>query len=337
MSSATTVKVVSGYRVHLGFYRFLDPPYTYGSLGVAIDEPSVQLILSSSPDARTLAIDASTDEARKIVKRILDDLEVNLRGRITIDGFLKHHVGLGTRTRLSLMLLEALKALNALEPDIFPYLRRLSIGKFSAVGIYTFMYGGLVVDSGVKDTFEEIPDLLFRFDFPRNWKIVLALPEGASGLTEIEERPAMTKPERHPDQEILYGSLLSLIHSLKKKDFTLFTNSVEKIQQLTGKYFSKYQGDIYCCEVSKLLAEELKSLGAGGVGQSSWGPLVYGFVKDKTSADEAVKKLRIYMDEAGIKGRVWVTQVQNEGASILFLSEPSPKVRVRSPSYNLFR
>jgi beta-ribofuranosylaminobenzene 5'-phosphate synthase len=112
--------------------------------------------------------------------------------------------------------------------------------------------------------------------------------------------------------------MLSLIHSLKKKDFNLFTNSVEKIQQLTGKYFSKYQGDIYCCEVSRLLAEKLKSLGAGGVGQSSWGPLIYGFVKDKISADEVAKKLRKYMDDVGIKGEVWVTQVRNEGASVSF-------------------
>ncbi len=323
MSNVTTVEVMSGYRIHLGFYRFLDPPYIYGSLGIAIDEPTVRLILVSNPNTGRLTINASTEEARTIVKHVLDSLDINLRGKIIIDGFLRHHVGLGTRTRLSLMLLEALRALHALNPDIFPYLRKLNIGNFSAVGIYTFLYGGLVVDSGVVEAFKDIPDLLIRLDFPKDWKIVLALPEGVSGLTEVEERPAMSKPEHHPEQKILYGSLLSLIHSIKKKDFTLFTNSVERIQQLTGKYFSKYQGDIYCCEVSKLLAEKLKNLGAGGVGQSSWGPLIYGFIDNRLLADKVIKELRKYMDELGIEGEAWVTQVRNQGVDMSFSSQPS--------------
>jgi len=56
------------------------------------------------------------------------------------------------------------------------------------------------------------------------------------------------------------------ITALTLRDFNTFTQSLTNIQQLTGEYFSKFQGSIFTHEVSEEVVDIMKSGGVRGIG-----------------------------------------------------------------------
>lgn len=312
MSTVMTVTVSAGYRIHLGFYRFSDPPYVYGSLGASIVFPRFVLSITRK-EGNGLTIRSSTTESKRIIENILASLAPEFNGNIEVKGLIKHHVGLGTRTRLTMAMLVALEKLGILRNDVVSAAFKLGVGRFSSVGIHTFLEGGIVIDSGRIEGVNAPPSVIARFKPPEAWRIIVVLPEGIKGLDESGEEPIMTAPMKHPKQKELYSALLSFMHSLVSGNFDVFASSLEKIQYLTGEYFSKHQGGIYCCEESSLIAEALKKSGASGIGQSSWGPVVYGFVPSPQKADTVVKGLKENLEDVGIRYNVWVSRISNAG------------------------
>lgn len=312
MSSATAVKVSAGFRAHLGFYRFLDPPYAYGSLGVALDKPSFQLIMSLS-DSDKVDVIGPTDESRQVVKEVIMRLAPGFRGEIRIDGLVMHHVGLGTRTRLILATLRALAELGFLKHPLQKYASDLGVGYVSTVGIYTFLYGGLVIDSGKLINSGENTEPIFTSPLPQSWRILLALPTKPRGLTEREEAGIMKFPTRYSKQMELYEAVTKLMSSVKLRDFEGFVNSVEKIQKHTGTYFSEFQGGQYCCEESDMISKVIAEAGARGIGQSSWGPLVYGFLPNPGKCEEIKEKVVGRIEDYGIEIKAWCSGIPAAG------------------------
>jgi len=312
-----TVKVWSSYRIHLGFYRFNDDAFIYGSLGASITDPSFELTLQVRKDAEDLIVESPTREGEELIRHVLETASPGFNGFVGVKGFVRHHVGFGTRTRLVLAVLTAVKRLGIIGKDeFFEAISKLGIGKYSAVGLYTFLRGGLVIDSGRPVRSKGIPKLIARLPIPKAWRVVLALPTGIQGLPESSENPIMNTPKTFKRQGELYSSILTLIYSLKVGDFKLFTNSIDRIQGLTGEYFSKYQGGEYCCDESRTIAERLRMEGLSGIGQSSWGPLVYGFADSLSKADEVAESLTNYLREIGIGHEVWVTRISGLGHSV---------------------
>ncbi len=313
-SGATTVKIKAGYRIHLGFYRFSDPPFIYGSLGASILNPGLELVVRAD-SSNELIIESPTKESKNLINSAIKSVSPSFGGYVRIKGFIRHHVGLGTRTRLILAALTAMKGLGIIgsTEELIDEAHKLGVGKYSAVGLYTFLEGGLVIDAGKEFSSPQSPKLLIRLPVPREWRVMLALPSGIHGLPEHAEEPIMNEPKTFSRQKDLYSSLLTLIYSLRVRDFELFTKSINRIQELTGEYFSKYQGGIFCCDESRFIAEELKRRGLNGIGQSSWGPLVYGFTNSLKKAREVANSLRNYLREVGVSHDLWVTSVSGRG------------------------
>ena len=316
-SSAMTVKIRAGYRIHLGFYRFNDPPFIYGSLGASVINPYLELIMHTIPSNK-LIIESSTEESMNLIRSTISSVSPSFKGYVKVKGFIKHHVGLGTRTRLILTTLAAMKELGLIRGynELIDKAHELGIGKYSAVGLYTFLKGGLVIDTGRDQSSQELPNLLIRLPFPRDWSVILALPSGIQGLPEHAEEPVMNTPRNFKHQKELYSSILALIHSLRVRDFELFTKSINRIQEFTGEYFSKYQGGIFCCNESRTIAEELRKKGFNGIGQSSWGPLIYGFINSSIKAKEAAELLRAAIAEVGIEPEILLTNISGIGYSV---------------------
>ena len=313
MSNALTVTVSAGYRVHLGFYRFYDPPYAYGSIGVALSVPRLRLKLIRR-EGGGVKVSAPTPESQHIIKEVLSTFTPEFKGEITLDGHVKHLVGLGTRTRVVMSLLRSLREARIIHGDLVNAARKAGVGGISSVGIYSFIKGGLVVDSGIRTDGEiRPPEIIYRSAIPADWRIIVVIPEGRSGLTEASEGPIMNRPEPHVRQKELYSALLSLLHSVRSEDFGGFALSVEKIQRLTGEYFSKYQGGIFCCEESATAASMLRNYGASGIGQSSWGPAVYGFVPSLSRAEHVVNELRTVLSDIGVKCEIWCSRIPSLG------------------------
>ncbi|MCD6323961.1 MAG: hypothetical protein J7L55_02490 [Desulfurococcales archaeon] len=314
--SAWLAKVKAGFRIHLGFYRFLDPPYIYGSLGAALQEPELTLTVIKQAHGHVV-INTPTEESKRIIEETLECLDVRFSGKISVNGYVKHHVGLGTKTRIILSLLKGLQTLGVLNNDLLTLAREVGLGKFSGVGIYTFLHGGVVIDSGILEGLKDYPQLIHRFDTPERWRVVVVLPLIREGLSESQEAPIMRNPIPHPKQDLLYNHLKEVVEGLEKGDFELFSRGVESVQSLTGKYFSKFQGGVFCCEESARVAQHMKALGASGVGQSSWGPLIYGFTADPTGANRISINLRKILNDEGIKADIWVTRIPRKGFHVV--------------------
>lgn len=307
--------VTAGYRVHLGFYRFHDPPYVYGSLGVSLSDPRLTLRVSVKEDSG-IQVTAPTEESRDLIRRILTSLGVSDIS-VTLSGYVEHHVGLGSKTRITMSLLRALGALDLINGPIDVLARRFGVGSVSAVGMYSFIEGGFVADTGKLITREEGPNLLLSLEVPEEWHVVLCIPQGRRGLSEKEEEPILSEVRPHPKQDVLYALFARLVTAIPLRDYYTFAKALTKLQVLTGEYFSKYQGGIFCCDESKEIAKMLEKSGALGVGQSSWGPAVYGFVDSAAKAKHIASEVIKLSKEVGIRANVMLSNVSACGHQII--------------------
>jgi beta-ribofuranosylaminobenzene 5'-phosphate synthase len=58
----------------------------------------------------------------------------------------------------------------------------------------------------------------------------------------------------------------------------------------------------------------MKKIGAYGVGQSSWGPALYGVVKQE-EAKQALSKVKMYLNKS-VSGHTFIAKANNKGATI---------------------
>jgi len=308
------VVVTAGYRAHLGFYRFYDPPYLYGSLGVSLSNPKLVLRVSLGAHS-SIKIRTPTEESRSWIRHILTSL--GIKGvDVVLSGYVKHHVGLGSRTRITMALLRALKSLGVINELLDRLPRRFNVGSVSAVGMYSFLNGGFVADTGKLLSSGEGPNLLLALNVPRDWHIILCIPQDKRGLSETEEEPILSKVKPHPKQDVLYALFTRLVTAISLRDYYSFARALTKLQVLTGEYFSKYQGGIYCCDESKELVNIMEKMGVLGVGQSSWGPAVYGFVNGSGRANHVASEIARLINETGIRAEVMVSTISTQGHHI---------------------
>lgn len=320
MSGDHVIEVRAGYRLHLGFYRFYDNPYIYGSIGVSVEEPHISVLLRSNP---TLKVRCSTKLCEELV--VATAKLLNVRDvEVEVSGYLNHHVGLGSRTRVLLTAYLALTNYLGVEPSVGRIIDLLGRKKISGVGIYSFFYGNLVVDSGlnVNDASMLYPKLLYLYEVPSNWYLIIVLPEGFKGLSEVEEVGIIRNVEFFPKQELLYKEFVKLLTSLSLKDFNVFTNALSRIQELTGEYFSKHQGGIFAHDVSEELAAVMRGEGVKGIGQSSWGPTIYGFTDSYAKALSVRSSMLSYAGRRGLSIKCWVTNIASLGHQV-FIHRPA--------------
>ncbi len=315
-SSSEEVVVRAGYRIHLGFYRFLDADIAYGGIAASLENPQL-MVCARKCDK--FFIDSPTNEGKEITKRVLEFLGIN-NVCIEVGGFLAHHVGLGTTTRLILSTLTAVATLYRLDIDITEVAIKLGVGRPSAAGLYTFLYGNLVVDSGFSSkclgkvrSIECVPKPIAILPIPRDWYVIVVTPLSKEGLSGEEELRILEVVKEHPKQKELYREVSNLLSSIVLNDFKSFSTSLRRIQELTGEYFSDYQGGIFRNDVCSEVIDLLNKLGIVATGQSSWGPTVYGFTNSYTKAIEARNSIRYLLSRKGIQYRVWITSVSSTG------------------------
>ncbi len=313
--SASRVAVRAGYRLHLGFYRYLDEGLAYGSVGVALEDPHLELRLTTSGVGGGLEVRAPTEEAREAAARVARSLGLS-SGVLEVLGYVKHHVGLGSITRTYLATaIAASVQLKAVNLDLEELLVKLGRCRYSCVGYYTMVYGGLAVDTGVGHPGDGIPKPLMLLKFPQHWYVVLAVPEGR-GLREEEEEVHMRDPVQVSEQRELYRALVELTTGVRLERIDLFARGVETIQEVAGRYFSRAQGGFFSSPYGDLIAEVMRRSGLRGIGQSSWGPTVYGFTDSYSTAELARRSVLSALDRIGVGCDAWVTRVSDVGYSV---------------------
>ena len=298
-------------RLHLGL---IDPSASlgrrFGSLGLALQGgyrirvmPHDKLeIKANEEDAKTI---------RFVIDKMNQEFLTGFNYLIDVENAIPRHVGLGSTTQLTLGVGLALAKLNNIRVEIENLASLLGRGKNSGAGIYTFKYGGFVMDSGVKGS---IPQLIIREDLPEDWGFLLIIPHVKRGFDEQEEKPIMQNLAGRVEiaEKISHRILLGLLPALKERNIEEFGKHLTEIQMLVGKHFEGYQGGEFREDV-KFMLEFLKE-NTYGYGQSSWGPTLYGLIK-KDDYEVIKRKAQNFLKELGINAHVDIGVPRNNGAT----------------------
>ncbi len=304
-------------RIHFGILDMKgDLRRSYGSVGVALDNPRVILEVS---DADHFQVLGGGERALLYAKKVKEHFKIEDGMSIRIIEDIPPHVGLGSGTQLSLGIGYAMLKHSGMDVSVEELAKILGRGKRSGVGIYSFKYGGLIVDGGVEKG--EIPILISRYEFPKDWIFVIGMPrmeEGISGEKEELSLEDLTRKLREIDQctcETFRILILEIIPSLMKRDIQGFGDAITKFEREVGRMFSHVQGGIFRSPLIEKGVEFLLENGAYGAGQSSWGPSFYGLA-DEDSYQKLADKLKGFLREHG-GGKVIVSRANNAGAQLL--------------------
>jgi beta-ribofuranosylaminobenzene 5'-phosphate synthase len=280
------VQVTTTARLHLGFLDLAENlGRRFGSIGLAIDafETSVEL-----REAPTLEVSGEERERGALIAhRIAAGLRLDTRKKLTISNAIPGHAGLGSGTQLALAIATAFRRLAGLPLDPREDARLLDRGARSGVGVALFERGGLAVDAG-RGPNTEIPPVVAWMNLPSDWRVLLLLDPHVEGAHGEEERRAFAGLPRFSAEaasEICRRTLMQILPGVAEVDMEAFGNGVARIQEILGDHFAPAQGGgrFISARVGRIAAR-LKSLGAHGIGQSSWGPTGFAFASDPDHA-----------------------------------------------------
>ena len=199
------------------------------------------------------------------------------------------HSGFGLGTQLGLAVTRLVAEASGLADPSTADLAGLSgRGLRSGIGLHGFALGGLIVDGG-RGGPEGIPPLLARLEFPSDWWALVVLPGRGTGLHGPGEARAFA--ELPPSTDALTDRLcrlvlLDLLPAVVEHDLSRFGSALEEIQRRVGQGFAPAQGGTFARPEWEAVAGLMREVGLQGVGQSSWGPALYGFT-DAAESDRA--------------------------------------------------
>jgi beta-ribofuranosylaminobenzene 5'-phosphate synthase len=309
----TSVRVEAPARLHMGMLDVAgDGARRFGGLGVALSRPAA--VVEASPQDDVTAEGPDADRALAVARGAREALGLAGGARVHVLEAIPAHVGLGSGTKLALAVTAAMAALAGQTPEPQAIARAAGRGARSAVGLWTFALGGLVVEGGVRPGVERPAPLLARHAMPDDWRCVLAIPNAEPGLSGQAEEEAFARLRPDPDRAALTAQLVltSLLPGLAEGDLTEFGDALTRVQRLVGESFASVQGGVFHPRAGALV-EALLRHGAAGAGQSSWGPAVYGIVEGEQAGRELARRMEA---ELAGGGRVELVSFDNRGARV---------------------
>jgi beta-ribofuranosylaminobenzene 5'-phosphate synthase len=315
------VQVKTPARLHLGLIDMNgDLGRMFGGLGVGIDHPN---IIVEAQNAENFSVTGQeTELATILAKRFFSVYKVQPKVHINVVQAIPAHIGLGSGTQFSLAIATALASLLEVDATIPELAVAMGRARRTAVGTSIFERGGFVVDGGKNLNATKCPPLIYRQPFPREWRFIVAVPNLKEGLSNSEENHAFDRLTKMPAEDagqICRLIMLKLLPALAEHDIESFGSSLTKIQIITGNHFAQAQGGTYASPAAAECVEFLKKVGTYGVGQSSWGPALYGVVKQE-EAKAVLSKVKAYLRE-GMGGQAFIAKANNKGATIRVIED----------------
>lgn len=278
------ITIVTGTRLHFGLLRTETP---FGGAGVMLENPDgrIQVRAHESFDCEH----RYRERIEPIVDRMVDHFgwDHKPKCRITVPRPFRSHVGLGSGTQLSLGVVHAICAYAGERFDPIEMATSFADrGKRSAVGVHGYAVGGMIIEDGDDGVLNPMID---RIELPADWEVGLLVPsaheEGVSGIHEQQQFDRLPKATDAQFERLRSLLMNDLAHAAREGDFEQFTTSVTRYNYESGRLFESVQGGPYNGQAVSQLVDHLRSLGAFGVGQSSWGPGVFCWFR---SHEEAV-------------------------------------------------
>jgi beta-ribofuranosylaminobenzene 5'-phosphate synthase len=310
----TELVVTAPARLHFGM---LDPAGVgarrFGGFGVGVEHPRVVVAVRSRPGDAVTVTGPQAERATEFARRARSMFGLRGGVEVTVHEAIPPHAGLGSGTKLGLAIARGVAELAGIDGAPAQLAEASGRGARSSVGVWTFIAPGLVVEAGVAGD-GWISPLVVRHPMPERWRCVLALPVDGEGLSgDAEERFFGLLHERGTGEPRVSRLLLTeLLPGLLAGDIDEFGAALTEIQRDVGSIFAAQQGGMFHPHAAALV-DALLSLGVGAVGQSSWGPAVYGIVDGPERAAEVADRLR---DAAGAVTVVRVVDFDRRAASI---------------------
>ena len=299
-----------------------------GGIGITLEDPGI-LLEAQTADAITVkgGSDTTQERVRKTAENVLSAIHAGSGVDLTIRSLYPAHVGLGSGSQLALATAQAICELYGRNVPIQDLARITGRGGTSGIGTAAFLHGGFIVDGGhrfgdgcEKSDFRpsaasagiRCPPVIMRHEFPKDWKILLAIPHLPPGANGPAESDIFRNHCPLPLDEVrmyCHEVLMRLLPGIAERDLDLFGSSINALQDIG---FKKVELSLRPPEVAGLL-DTMRAAGAAGAGMSSFGPALYA-VSD-TNIREIECAARSFMqDYCG--GTTLVTTARNSGAAV---------------------
>ncbi|MDQ2766638.1 MAG: hypothetical protein M3Y30_05735 [Gemmatimonadota bacterium] len=312
------VRIEAPARLHFGMLDLRGSlGRRFGGIGAGIFDPS--LVIEVERAETIEAEGAESQRAAEFARRYLASQGAREGVRIVIRHAIPGHSGLGSGTQLALAVARGIAELYDLPTDTRALAAAVGRARRSAIGTWVFDGGGFVVEGGRRENSELIAPLLTRLQIPSSWRCVVALPgsaEGVSGESEVQAFQELPAPPLREAEHVAHLLVMSLLPALVDGDIDAFGSAITEIQQINGGWFAPAQGGPFATDASTELISKMSEWSAAGVGQSSWGPAVYGIVDGDVAAAELADNARALLNGSGT---VYVNQFADTGARVSVL------------------
>ncbi|MES3517958.1 MAG: GHMP kinase [Natronomonas sp.] len=317
------VQVTTGARLHAGFCNLsLTGERLYGGVGTALSEPQITVV--AEPAAEITPAEAPVE---RYAERACEILGVE-GADVQLETTFPRHVGLGSGTQLALAVLSAVAASYDQSPQVRSRAPAMDRGGRSGVGVAAFERGGFIVDGGhptERFTTErpepgdwQVPPVVARHELPTDWRFLLVVPNVEAGRSGQGEDESMRSVVENADPAITDELTTLLVQRLlpaaAEGRLTAFGSALEEFGRLNGIWYADEQGGVYRPPVGALIETLRETPGVYGVGQSSWGPTVYG-VTDTDRAAVARSAGESALESIGIDGTVRTVSPAKGGAT----------------------
>lgn len=311
------VKIISPAHLHAGNMDFNGGlGRLYGTVGVTIEEPNLGIEVEKGKGV-TSNDDDAIRFAKILVKRFkLPGIHVEVKRRIP------PYVGLGYHTTLALSIGRGISELYNRNLGMEEIALTVKRGLLTAMGLYACKFGGFIVEGGfrVGELDKMVPPLISRYDIPKDWTFVVAIPdEPKRKLADLRRHEdAILERVRMSDGDSAFLSrivLLGLIPAIAENNLKDFGDALTTFNERLGSSWGRYQSGNYCCDIVdegiKIMKKE-----AFSACQTSWGPAFYGILNRKEKAKSLAKKLKEFLDE-NEGGEVFCTCGRNRGMEVI--------------------
>jgi len=304
-----------------------------GGIGFMLDRPNVILEATNSANEFQIECNKYYRESIEVIneKASLMFKTLNISNKnfhFNLKRYFPSHVGLGSKTQLSLAIATAIAKLKEMEIPTEKLTKILERGGTSGIGWRGFETGGFILDGGhdfgdgkEKETF--LPSsasknvnpaiTLFRYNIPDNWRFVLVIPnvkKGAYGDEEVSIFQKHAPIPREEVNEVSHQILMKIIPGIIKNDLKCLGEGLKVIQ---GLGFKKIEISLQDPIVKNLL-QFFEEYGLKAYGMSSFGPSVIGIVESDIEAEKLFKGVHKKISKIG--AHIYICKPNNSGAKI---------------------
>ncbi len=293
-----------------------------GGAGLTLSSPNIRVTAEEAEGVSIEGLQGFADRMKKAAEALLPE---GKGIRINIEELIPAHVGFGSGTQSSLAAAAAVNELYGLGKSVRELAFAVKRGGTSGIGVTAFEKGGFIVDGGhrFKDKGVFMPSaasrvppgpVLFREDFPE-WDIVVAIPneKGMHDQEEIDIFKEFCPLPIEEVREIAHVVLMQMMPAVIEGDIENFGAAVNHVQTVG---FNKIESLIWP-EFVKDIASFMRSR-SYGAGVSSFGPVVYSFVDNRSEGRQLQDEVQKLLDES-VGGTVMLTRAKNSGAEIFRL------------------